>query len=44
MAIVEAVRDAGGLLVMRSDPHVSLLLREFGQAIEMIKKQIFPYD
>lgn len=44
LAIARAVRDAGGLLVMGSDSHVSFSLGEFEHAIDIINKAEFPHE
>lgn len=44
IAIARAVRDAGGLLVMGSDSHISFSLGGFEQAISIIRQAEFPEE
>ncbi|MBW8185247.1 phosphatase [Shewanella nanhaiensis] len=44
IAIARAVRDAGGLLVMGSDSHISFSLGGFEQAISVIRQAEFPEE
>ncbi|WP_064791741.1 phosphatase [Shewanella woodyi] len=44
IAIARAVRDAGGLLVMGSDSHISFSLGGFEQAISVIREAEFPEE
>ena len=44
IAIARAVRDAGGLLVMGSDSHISFSLGGFEQAISVIRQTEFPEE